>query len=96
VTGKKEVILKRIIEFYIDSSEFKGMPHWQLHAEVGGSIQDVNILLEELLMEKMIHIKYAGSSPANQNHERADVEEISALKNWKTHEIEVYPAKSCL
>lgn len=96
VTGKKDLILRRILEFYCESSNFNGIPHWQLHAEVGGDMQVVNDLLEELLAEKRISLNYAVNPHIKQFEDEPSHAQMQALKNWMGHEICIYPSKHVL
>lgn len=96
MTAKRAVILKRIIEFYLESDEFNGIPHWQLHAEVGGNIEDINVLLEELLTEGEIVLSSGGNLNYKQYDDISRHEQLQALKNWQYAPLIIYPSEERL
>ncbi|HWP95647.1 MAG TPA: hypothetical protein VN426_02275 [Syntrophomonadaceae bacterium] len=96
MTGKKDLILRRVLEFYVDSAEFNGIPHWQLHAEVGGEMQDVNSMLEELLIERKISLNFATNPHIRQFEDETPHAQLQALQNWQTKKICIYPSQTIL
>ncbi|MEN6388925.1 MAG: hypothetical protein ABFD04_00795 [Syntrophomonas sp.] len=93
---KRNVILKRIVEFYLDSPEFNGIPHWQLHAEVGGTISDINQQLEQLLEEEEIVLNTMGYPNIKKYEVAPQEEQLRALKNWQNERISVFPSEKHL
>lgn len=96
MTTKRNVILKRIVEFYLDSPEFNGIPHWQLHAEVGGTISDINQQLEQLLEEGEIALNTLGYPNIKKYDVAPREEQLKALKNWQNERISVFPSEKHL
>ncbi|MEN6350302.1 MAG: hypothetical protein ABFD08_13010 [Syntrophomonas sp.] len=96
MTEKRNVILKRIVEFYLDSPEFNGIPHWQLHAEVGGTISDINQQLEKLLDEGEIVLNTLGYPNIKKYDIAPGEEQVQALRNWQNERICVFPSEKLL
>lgn len=96
MTKKRNVVLKRIVEFYFDSPEFNGIPHWQLHAEVGGAISDINQQLEQLLDEGEIILTTMGYPNIKKYDVASYQEQLQALRNWQKERICVFPSEKHL
>ncbi|ANS75282.1 hypothetical protein AWM70_12260 [Paenibacillus yonginensis] len=89
----KQSILNEVIEFYTKSSDFNGIPYWNL-AEKYSQDMLVDILME-LIEEKKVSANFTLNPHIKQFEDFPLDKQINAIKN-KTSNVCLYPTESVL